>query len=550
VLALVATNWLTVEIPLLVASGIDALVAGDRATARGAAIWTGVLGALVLVIRTASRLLFFTPGRLVEVRAQHDLFERLLAQGPAFFQRHPAGDLSSRMTSDVQNLRLLFGFAALGMVNTVVAVALTGAQMARVSPTIAALAALPLLVAFGFTTSAASRLREITRQIQAELSALSDIALAAFQGSATVRAFDAEDAVADRLATHNDEIARAGVRRAGLRVWLGPLLVLAAAVDVFLALWLGGPQVIAGALSIGDVVAFTSLVGYLASPLRGFTFTLSVVRQGQGSVERLLEILDAEPERPDLPSPLPAPTAPPALALRGLTVRLGEVTALDGLTLDLPAGQVLGVFGPTGSGKTTLARCLLRLIDPPPGSLLVDGEDLRRVDLEGWRQVATLVPQRAFLFSETLGDNIGFGELQTEEILALCRRAQLAPDLAALPQGLDTVVGEAGLTLSGGQRQRVALARGLVRTSALLVLDDVLSAVDASTEQALVSELARRPDRPTTVIISNRLSALEGADRILVLDHGRGVDQGTHAELIARPGAYREAWLAQGGGAP
>ncbi len=547
VATIVATNWLAVEIPLVVARGIDALDAGAPELASMAAAQVAVMGVLVLVVRTASRLLFFTPGRLVEARVQHDLFERLLLQGPTFFEKHPTGDLSSRMTSDVQNVRLLFGFAALGLVNTAVAVVLTGAQMARVSPTIAALAAVPLLVAFAFTSSAASRLRELTRVIQAELSSLSDVALAAFQGSATVRAFGAEGAVARRFDLHNDAAAEATVRRANLRVWLGPLLALAAAIDVFLALYLGGPAVLRQELSVGDVVAFTSLVGYLASPLRGFTFTLMVVRQGQGSVDRVLEVLEAVPVRTDLPDPQPPPTDPPALSLRGLHLTLGGVKVLDDVWVDVPAGSVLGVFGPTGSGKTTLVRCLLRLVDPPPGTLLVDGVDLRSIELPAWRRVATLVPQRAFLFSESLTDNVGFGELGTDAVGALCARAQLGPDVAVLPSGLDTVVGEAGLTLSGGQRQRVALARGLARDSLVLVLDDVLSAVDAATEQALVSELANRARRPTTVIVSNRLSALERADQILVLESGRCVDRGTHQELVARPGSYREAWLAQTG---
>lgn len=548
VAAVVATNAVSVQVPLVLARGIDALGRGDVAAARWQALGVTVLALLVVGIRTASRLCFFQPGRFVEAQLLRDLFRVVLEQDPPFFVAHPPGDVTSRVTSDLQNLRLLFGFALLGLVNTAAAVVVTGAQMLRMSWQITLLATIPLALAFAATTSAAGRMRDVSRRVQEATGALGDDALATFQGLATLRAYGAQGAAIHRFSRLNDAVARVTVERSNLRIWIGPVLALAAGVDTWLALALGGPSAIAGDLTTGDLVAFASLVGLVAWPLRGFTFTLAILRQAQASVDRVLQLLDARPLRPELPLPAPVPSEAPEIEIRGLTVRYGDTVALEDLDLVVPAGSVLGVYGPTGSGKTTLARALVRLVDPPPGAIRVDGTDVRSFDREAWRSVAALVPQRAFLFSESVARNVGFDRATPEAIALACRRAQLETDLAAFPEGLDTVVGEAGLTVSGGQRQRVALARGLVRPAVVRIFDDVLSAVDPATERALIEDWRDRADRPTTVLVSNRMSALVHADAILVLEGGRRVDLGTHTELLSRPGPYRDAWRAQEGG--
>lgn len=579
VVALFLTNGLSLEIPLYLKEGLDALAAGPeapetRAAVLRSAITIGWMGAAVILIRTASRLLFFTPGRLVEARVMRDVFAQVVQQQPDFFSQHAAGDLTNRLTSDVAQVRLLFGFTALGVVNTIAAVGIASYQLVQLSSVLGLLVAIPLLAGFLLTTRAVARLRTMMREYQEQLGALSDQTLASFQGMAAIHAFGAAPALVARFRQANDALLRTQIRRANLRILIGPLLGLAAAIDVFLVLWYGGPAAVAGELTAGDVVAFAAIVGYLVGPLRAFTFTWAVVRQATMSLERIDEVLSATPFRPDLAERLPAPSAPPALRLHRLTYRYpgAERDALSQVSVEVGAGQVLGVFGPTGSGKTTLVRCLLRLLDPPPNSIMVDGVDVRRIDLEKWREAAVLVPQRPFLFSESVRANLLVPvDRPTALIDKLIDAAQLRTDLNALPQGLETVVGEAGLTLSGGQRQRVALARGLARNGKVLVLDDVLSAVDPTTEARLIDALdagpltapsapAVRPARggisyppsvhprtavPTRVIVSNRVSALRHADVILVLEEGRVVAQGSHLELSSRPGPYREATLRQ-----
>lgn len=544
VVALVATNGLSVTIPLYLAEGIDALSLGSAG--RSIVVWdaavVAAMGVLVIGIRTTSRLLFFTPGRLVEAAIQRDLFAAILRQQPDFFARVPPGDLTSRFTSDVQNARLMFGFTALGLVNTVTAAILAGGQLISLAPWLGLTAFVPLALAFLVTAYAVERMRASMRENQRLLGVISEHALASFQGIAAIHAFGAAPALIGRFRETNEAVQRTQIARANMRIAVGPLLGLAAALDVFFVLWLGGPKAVAGTMSAGEVVAFAAIVAYLVSPLRTLTFTLSVVRQASASLERLDEVLSAPPLRPDLPSPLPAPSAPPALRISHLSYRYpgSDRDVLADVSVEVPARGVLGVFGATGSGKTTLVRCLLRLCDPPPGTVFVDGIDVRAIDLDGWRRAATLVPQRAFLYSETVRDNIALGR-EALVLEPLIDAAQLRVDLAALPSGLGTPVGESGLTLSGGQRQRVALARGLARDAVVLILDDVLSAVDHTTEAALIQALRDRPGCPTTVIVSNRVSALRHASVIVVLSEGHGIDQGTHGELAARPGPYREA---------
>jgi ATP-binding cassette subfamily B multidrug efflux pump len=548
--ALIATNLLSVTIPLHVASAIDALRAGDHVeeiVPREAAA-VAAMGILVIVVRTASRVLFFNPGRYVEAELRHDLFAAVLRQQPAFLRKYPPGDLVSRASSDVGNVRLLVGFGVLQVVNTFLAVVFAGAQMFRISPILALWTLAPIVVALFLTQLGIRRLYVLMRRLQEQTAALSDHVLSSYQGVATIHGFVAEGAFEKRFDDANQAYQKTAIERSNLRVALGPLLTLAATLNVFVLLWVGGPMTAAGTLTVGELVAWITLVALLVSPLRGISFVLQIWKQSQVGLERLGDVMDPPPDRPDLPDPRPTPASAPGIEVRGLTFAYPDAPdepVLRDVSLSVAPGTTLGILGATGSGKTTLLRCLSRLYNPPPGTVLVDGADVRTLDLDAWRKRLAVVPQRAFLFSEPLDENVLLGAPDDGRLDALLKATTLDVDVAQLPQGTKTVVGESGILLSGGQRQRVALARGLVRPHAVLLLDDVLSAVDHHTEHELIETLRRRPDHPTTIIVSHRISALQHADRIVVLDGGRVVDQGTHAELIRRPGFYRETWEQQ-----
>jgi len=545
---LAITNWISTTIPLYLAQGIDALSKGPQGQQEiiDCAIAVAVMGALVIVVRTGSRLLFFTPGRLVEARMRTELFTRILAQQPTFLSQWPTGDLVSRASSDVTIVRLLAGFASLGVINTFVALALGGIQMYRISPTLTWMVAIPLGLAFVTALGFINRLFVVVRRIQVQTATLSDHILSSYQGVGTIHAFQAESCFQSRFETHNEAYLQSTLERARIRVGIGPVLAFAASFNVFLLLYVGGPMAVEGQISVGELVAFTTLVAYLTGPLRGMSFILSLVKRAQASLERIEAITVPAPERPDLPNPKAAPSLPPSIEFRSLTFTYpGEQEpVLKDITATLAPGSTLGIFGPTGSGKSTLLACLSRLYNPPRGTVWIQGDDLLDIDLDGWRSASTLVPQKAFLFSESIRDNLLVGNPDPSLLDQTVSLVSLHPDIEAMPEGLDTRVGEAGLRLSGGQRQRVALARGLTRQHVVLLLDDVLSAVDHTTESELLKTL-RLQGRITTLLVAHRISALQHADQILVLEEGRVVARGTHETLTQQPGLYAEAWRRQ-----
>jgi ATP-binding cassette subfamily B protein len=551
VVFVVLTNYLAVSIPGEIGRAIDALRAASSIAPHVLAI--AAMGIAVIGVRTMSRILIFNPGRDLEYHLRSDLFARLLALQPSFYARHKRGDIVSRAANDISWVRTLVGFGGLQIVNVTIAVALTGWKMVALSPYLTLVAGLPILLGVVAVQVGIQRVFHLSRINQEQLGEISEHVLGSLQGMATIQGFVAEQSFVDRFERRNAEWMRIGMKLALIRAAALPLLVLSGGVALFAVVAVGGPMVLDGRLTVGELAAFTALLTVLLPPLRSFGWMLSVIQRGRASLDRVFELMDEPVERPEGEAGVALPRgAGPAIELRSLTFAYPDAPGfrvLDGISMAIPPGAVVGLFGRTGSGKSTLLRLLARLFNPPAGSVLVDGHDLTALDLESWRERVTMVPQRPFLFSESIAANIALEESPDEgRVREAAQMAALDQDLRALPDGLGTVVGERGITLSGGQRQRVALARGLARGGDLLILDDVLSAVDHATEARLVdtiTRIAHGPGAPTVLIASHRLSAFRTCDTILVLDRGRLIDHGSHDELVARPGPYRDAWWVQ-----
>ena len=557
VAALVVVNLLSVSIPLLVRRVIDDLQDGfalQDVLAQAALIVA--LATVMGAVRLYSRMLVFGVGRQVEAELKQQIFDHLLKQEPGWVQTTGSGEVISRATSDVENVRRLLGFAVLSLTNTVLAYALTLPAMLSIDGwlTLAAVGLYPLMLMvvrlFG------GRMMRQQRRQQEALASLSDLIQEDLSGISAIKIYGQESTEQTAFAGRNRIYRDAALNLARTRSTLFPLLEGISSISLLLLLALGSGQLESGRLSIGDLVALILFVERLVFPTALLGFTLNTFQTGQVSLERVEELLQRRPLIVSSASPTP-PTKPGrgAVEARGLTVRYPNAPrpALVDVSFELHPGELVAVVGPVGCGKTTLARALGRMVEVDPGQLWLDGVDITSLDLAELRGQVGLVPQEGYLFTASLADNLRYGEPDApfERVEAAARQARLEGDIKGFPDGYQTLVGERGITLSGGQRQRTALGRALLVRTPLLVLDDALASVDNTTAAEILrtirSEQANAQSNDqglgrTVLMISHQLSAAAACDRVLVLEEGRLVQQGHHSELVAERGTYRRLW--------
>ena len=552
-IALVVVNVLRVTIPMEVRSVVDELQEGfSYAGVLRQAGWVVLLASTMGVIRLASRQLIFGVGRQVEVDLRQRLFEHMLRQEPDWIQSKGSGEVISRATSDVENIRRLLGFAILSLTNTLLAYALTLPAMLAIDPwlTLAAVGLYPVMLStvrlFG------GRMMRQKRAQQEELSALSNLIQEDLSGIGAIKIYGQEGAEQQAFATRNRRYRDSAIQLARTQSTLFPLLQGISSLSVLLLLAIGSGQLEAGRLSIGGLVALILYVEQLVFPTALLGFTLNTFQTGQVSLERVEELLKREPKikDPDPSDVQPQPTAERRgrFEARGLTVQYqgAEQNTLNGLSFCIEPGELVAVVGAVGCGKTTLARAFGRMVPLEPGQLFLDGVDVTQMPLKRLRRDVAIVPQEGFLFTSTLADNLRYGdpEASDQRVELAAEQARLADDVKGFPDGFGTIVGERGITLSGGQRQRTALGRALLMSAPVLVLDDALASVDNNTAAAILDSIRAQDDR-TIVMISHQLSAAAACDRILVMENGRIVQQGHHNALIQQPGVYKRLWERQ-----
>jgi ATP-binding cassette subfamily B protein len=538
---------LTVVIPWLTGQAIDEIRAGDGSQLDKFGILVAIAGVGRLVLTVSRRLVAGRVSLGVEQDLRQNLYGHLLSLELGFFDRQQTGQLMSRATVDLQAVRFFLGYGLVFIMQSALTIVLAAIAMFLVDPLLAAVSLVPVPFVVLIAARYGRRARPAQQAVQQRIAELTADAEESIGGVRVVKAFAREDRQLERFATSTGRVFDQEMVATRLSAFYQPLIGFLPQIGLACVLLFGGRRVVSGAMTLGDFTAFYAYLLMLLVPMRQLGMSLGLAQRATASGARLFELLDRAPLIASPAHPLPLPEGNGHVELHDVEFAYEGAPgpALRDVSLDVPAGTTVALVGATGSGKTSLVGLLGRLYDVDRGHVRIDGVDVRDVDPVQLRRAIAVVDDSPFLFSTTVADNIAYARggadaVPFEEIERAARRAQAHEFIMALPDGYDTRVGERGLTLSGGQRQRVAIARALLADPRVLVLDDATSAVDASTEQQIKEALREVMAGRTTFVIAHRLSTIALADRIVVVEDGQVVAEGTHDELLDVSPLYAE----------
>jgi ATP-binding cassette subfamily B multidrug efflux pump len=502
------------------------------------------------------RSIIIGASREIEYDMRNDFYQHLQSLPLRFYQEQRTGDLMSRATNDLASVRMLIGPAVMHSFSSLLVVTGAFVMMLRIEPMMALIALLAVPVVAGLVKYFGQRIHVRFKSVQDYFGDISARVQENLAGVRVVRAFTREESELETFKRMNHEFVERNRSLIRLTATFYPALHAFIGVMFVLVFFVGGRRIIAGTMTLGDFVAFQFYLGRMIWPLIALGWVMNLFQRGMASMRRLNDIWSVAPDpdavratgvsREGAPDARTAP-ARGDLEIRDLTFAYAERAVLRDINVSVRHGETVGIVGRTGSGKSTLLALLARTFEPPPGTIFIDGRPVETIPLHQLREWIGMVPQETFLFSESIAENIRFGRAgaSAEDVAKAADEAGLTGDVGSFPQGLETVIGERGITLSGGQKQRTAIARALVREPLILILDDSLSAVDTQTEERILHALRAIRQGRTALIVSHRVSSVKDADHILVLDDGRIVERGTHEALIERGGYYADLYRRQ-----
>ncbi|RLE98082.1 MAG: ABC transporter ATP-binding protein [Thermoprotei archaeon] len=540
-----AATIATLVIPLYTRSAVNVLVTGRLDQLLPYALMIVALTVLQGVLGFATNFVSQYLAQRVIYDLRNDVYRHLQELSLGFYKTMDTGQLVARATSDIEVSSRFLRFAFSGFSGAVLTLAIALYMMFTISPVLTLYALAPLPLIFLLVRRYAKRARAIFDRARAVYGEMTSHVTEVVSGLRVVRALNAFAFLWQRFLTLNSEYLDLSLDVAKLRASTWPLVGFLSALSTLIVLWAGGGMVVQSAISIGDLVAMTLYVGMMTWPFIALGFFTVMYARSMAALSRVFELLDTEPEVKEAPDAVPLEVRRGEVELRDVWFSYdGKKWILKGVSFKVRPGEVVAIVGPAGSGKSTLVQLIPRFYDPQRGAVLIDGVDVRRVKLESLRRQVGIVHQDIYVFPDTIRNNIAYGkpDASMEEIVRAAKLAKLHDFIKSLPQGYDTPVGERGVTLSGGQRQRLAIARTLLIDPKIIILDDSTSNVDAETEKAIYDAITKHFKGKTIIVITQRPSTMKLADRIIVLDGGRVVEEGRHEELLKKGGVYAKLY--------
>lgn len=558
---IVLTNWISVTIPEYLKLSID-LISGysDNLDINQGKLYHYLLIILLLAIsiifvRSLSRIFFFNPGRAIEYRIKNDLFRKLTLLQKDYYDHNPTGGIISRVQNDINGIRLICGFGLMQVFNIATALSLTPYKMWQLSPALTLYIVFPIIIVFVIVRIGMHFITRNMRLRMAALQQLSGFIVSSLSGIDVIKGFSLFEWNTAKLKEHNDTLLRLSLKISFFRSFLMPVLHNLENILKVIILSIGGYYVIQTDFTIGELTAFIAYSALLSMPIMGLGWLTTIIQTGLVGLASIETIISQKIETVDsirTPKTILSDRFRSGIEVKNLryTYPGASKPVLDNISFTIKPGQTIGILGKIGAGKTTLVNCLNRYLTVPKNTIFIGGEEVNSFSKSDIRQIIRTVSQDVFLFSDSVLQNILFGAeneqaVNDETIEKVVFDSALKDEIERFPDKYETMIGEKGIMLSGGQKQRISLARSMMASYDLLILDNILSAVDYETERFLLNQILKKRTAKSLLIVSHRVQALERADKILVLDEGRITDIGTHQELVEKPGLYRETWKLQ-----
>lgn len=551
------SNYFGVQMPLYLKTTIDDLMKGNAVTNFESALLLSLkLGGLYMFFSLCSGFFLFlmrqtiiVMSRLIEYDLKNEIFDQYQKLDFLFYKKNKTGDLMNRISEDVGQVRMYLGPGIMYTLNLIVLFILVILEMVKISPTLTLYVLLPLPFMSFMIYKVSSKMNQLSREVQKEQSLMSTLVQETFSGIRVVKAYSKEKEVHHKFTSSSNSYKKKSMALIIVNALFMPTIVFLIGLSTILTIYIGGLKSYDHSISLGGILAFIFFVNKLTWPFASIGWVTSIIQRASASQTRINEFLSLQPQ---ITNP-----SKESFKLHGeiefdnvsLTYENSGIEALQNISFKIYEGETLAVIGKTGSGKSSIIHLLMRQLDPTNGQILIDGQPLTHLNLDEFREQSGIVTQDVFLFSDTISNNIKFGmkynSTSQDELEKAAKQAHVHHNIIEFPDGYETILGERGVNLSGGQKQRVSIARALIRNPKLLILDDCLSAVDTETEEIILENLKDKIIRRTSLIVSHRISTIRNADRIIVIDEGKLIEEGTHEELLSKNGTYYEMYMRQ-----